>query len=664
MMDALLSALVNLMSLKHLWFMTIGILVGVVIGILPGLGGIAGMSLLIPFIHGLDPISALAMLIGMVAVVPTGDTYTSVLVGVPGASGSQATVLDGFPLAKKGQAARALSAAFWSSMVGGVFGALVLTAFVVVAKPIILFFGTAELFMLAVLGLSVVGVLSGRSVVRGIAACGLGMVLGAAGAAPATGEFRLDFGVSYLQDGIPLVVVGLGIFALPEISDLMRRQSAVAHTDELGSGWWQGVIDTFKHWGLVIRCSIIGVVVGIIPGLGGGVVDWIAYGHAVQTSKDSSQFGKGDIRGVLAAESSNNALQGGALMPTLLFGIPGSGSMAVFLGGMALLGLQPGPSMVTTELHLTYTIAWTLALASVIGAVLCFLLAAPVARLTYIPFNLIAPALIVVICFAAFQNRQSLFDILLLFGVGILGIFMRRFGWSRPAFLIGFILAEQSENYLYQAVQFYGWGFLTRPAVIVIAILTVLSTLAALRGRVSEMGAAAVGTDKAPVITGPIDRTPQIAFTVAAIALAAYTLYESLKLTFLGAVFPAGVAAALLVFALILLGQQILGAPTSAALQDNEQEGEHIGDASVAGVWPQVAWFATLFVLSALLGFILAITIFTFAFMLTRARVGYLRSVIYTAATVGFMITMGYFLTLDFPPGMLQSKMSLPWPLR
>lgn len=176
-------------------------------------------------------------------------------------------------------------------------------------------------------------------------------------------------------------------------------------------------------------------------------------------------------------------------MPTLLFGIPGSGSMAVFLGGMVLLGLQPGPSMVTSDLNLTYTIAWTLALASIIGAAICFFLAVPIARLTFVPFNLIAPFMIMIICFAAFQARRDLTDLLVLGAVGILGIFLRRFGWPRPAFLIGFVLSPQAENYLYQALQFYGWGFLQRPGVLIIGAIAIISTLLALRSRVSEDGA-------------------------------------------------------------------------------------------------------------------------------------------------------------------------------
>jgi TctA family transporter len=547
----------------------------------------------------------------------------------------------------------------------------VLTFFVVVAKPNILMFSSAELFMFAILGLSVVGVLAGRSIARGIAACGLGIVVGAIGASPATGEFRMDLGVTYLQDNIPLVVVGLGAFAIPEISDLMRRGAPVASTDKLGSGWLQGIIDTFRHWGLVLRCSLIGTIIGAIPGLGGGVVDWIAYGHAVQTAKDNSQFGKGDVRGILAAESSNNSLQGGALIPTLLFGIPGSGSMAIFLGGLVLLGIEPGPSLVTTQLHLTYTIAWTLMLASIIGAVLCFLLSAPISRLTFVPFNLIAPALIATLCFAAFQNRQSFGDIAALFLMGLLGVLLRRFGWPRPAFLIGFILSEQVENYFYQSLQFNGWGFLTRPGVLIIAVLSVLSLLAALRGRVSELGTVAVGTKasaaesgSAPAFATSYNRGPQVAFTAVITAALAFAIYACRNLSFLAGVYPISAAIVTLLFALYLLARQATGPLGHATLQDQEQEGEYAGDRTVASVWPQVGWFALLFALTGMFGFFIAITLYTPVFLLARTSLGVTRSLLYTACVVGFMLGMGYMLVLDFPPGLLQRFIELPWPLR
>ena len=228
MFDVALSALGQVMTGGHLVFLVLGVCVGLIVGILPGPGGIAGMSILLPFLYGMDPVSALGMLIGMVAVIPTGDTFTSVMMGIPGSSASQATVLDGFPMAKRGEAARALSAAFTSSLLGGLIGALVLSFAIVLARPLVLSFSSAELFMLTIFGLSMVEVLSGRSLTKGIAAAGLGLVIGIIGTAPATGEARMTCGIDYLYDGVPLVVVAMGLFAIPEIIDLLKRGTAIS----------------------------------------------------------------------------------------------------------------------------------------------------------------------------------------------------------------------------------------------------------------------------------------------------------------------------------------------------------------------------------------------------------------------------------------------------
>jgi TctA family transporter len=679
MLEAMQSALLGLMQWQHLAYMMLGVFVGLVIGFLPGLGGISGMSLLIPFVYGMDQVSAVAMLIGMVAVIPTGDTFTSVLMGIPGSSASQATVLDGYPLARQGQAARALSAAFWSSMIGGVFGALLLTFFVVVAKPLILLFSSAELFMLAILGLSMVGVLSGNSILRGVSACGLGAMFGAIGAAPATGETRFDLSLAYLSDGVPLTIIGLGLFAIPELTELMRRKQAIARHSDLGSGWIQGMKDTIRHWKLILQSSWIGTVVGALPGLGGGVVDWITYGLTVQTAKDRSQFGKGDIRGVIAPESANNSLQGGALMPTLIFGIPGSGSMAVFMGGMVLLGIQPGPNMVTSDLNVTYTIAWTLAIASIIGAFACFICAYPMARLTFIPFDRIAPFMLMITCFGAFQARRNLMDLVLLFLIGILGILMRRFGWSRPAFLIGFVLAEPIENYLYQALQFNGWGFLLRPGVIIIFLLTLVSVWVGSRVRISEDGVSfGSGTkvgkdaqDAQPATTTPgnpnsvADRLPQILFAAFVVLTFAYGVWSSVSLTFLGSVFPLSTSVVMLVLSgLVLWKLAAAGSVSSSLWSDQEISDRRAGTHDGSSVWGPLGWFAFLFVLTALAGFIIALTVFILAYLLISARLSLLKTLVYCAICVGFMIQLAYMLTLDFPSGLLQRLVELPWPLR
>jgi putative tricarboxylic transport membrane protein len=665
MADIYWSALQNLVSLEHVLHLALGVLLGLAVGIFPGLGGIAGLSLLIPFLYGMDSVSALAMLIGLVAVIPTSDTFTSVLMGIPGSSASQATILDGFPLAKKGEAARALAAAFSASLFGGLIGALILTGFVLAARPIILAFGSAELFMLAVLGLSMVGVLAGSSMAKGVAAAGLGLMLGSVGDAPATGEFRLVFGIYYLYDGIPLVVVGLGIFAFPEIIDLLRQERSIAKGASLGAGWLTGLRDMLRNWWLCLRCAGLGTMIGAIPGLGGSVVDWIAYGHVVQTSRDKSRFGTGDIRGVLAPESANNAKEGGGLMPTLLFGIPGSGSMAIFLGGMVLLGIQPGPSMVSTHLDLTYTIIWSLALANVLGAGLCLVLAQPIARLTTIRFTLLAPFMIMVISFAAFQATRDLHDLVFLFVIGLLGIFLKRFGWPRPAFLIGFVLAGQAETYLYQAVQFYGWGFLTRTGVMIIIAITIVSVWLGSRSRVGESGmvraapagAAAVGDERvAP-------RGPQAIFAALVVALAIYALIGAWQKSFLGGIFPLGVAAVVLVFGLLLLAGILFGRPGNSAQYDQEYL-KPFSELGIRGLWENIAWFAGLLVASALIGFVLGLVAFFVAFLRLRAQASWPRTLALTAAGVGLMLLLGYFLVLDFPRGLLQEFVRLPWPLR
>ena len=659
MLDTLASAFAALMTLEHLSYMLLGVSVGLTIGVIPGLGGIAGLSLLVPFLYGMDPISALGMLIGLVAVIPTSDTFASVLMGIPGSSASQATVLDGFPLARQGQAARALSAAFISSLFGGIVGAAILTGFVLVARPIILLFGSAELFMLALFGLSMVAVLAGRSLPKGLAACAIGLIIGSIGGAPATGEFRMVWGIDYLYDGIPLVIIGLGLFAVPEIADLLRKNSAIAQRNALGAGWSTGFRDWLKNIWLSSRCAGIGCMIGAIPGLGGSVVDWIAYGHAVQTTKKDPNFGKGDIRGVIAPESANNAMQGGALLPTMLFGIPGSGSMAVFLGGMVLIGIEPGPSMVGADLDITYSIIWSLALANIMGAGICLLLAQPISKLTAIPFKYLAPCMIALICFAAFQATRDIADLVALLALGALGVLMKRFGWPRPALLIGYVLAPQAETYFYQALQFNGWEFLTRPGVLVIAAMTVASVWFGLKNRVDDSGP----TGEA-VQTSRGSRGLQIAFALAMLAVFGVALNDSLEHSFLGQVFPLGVAVIGVVFSAILLWHLWRGHSDHPAFYDYEIVGEHVGQPDLGRLWTGPAWLAGLVAGSALIGFYAAMILFFVAFLRMHAKATWRVTILMTACAAGFILGLAWMLSLNFPSGMLQNSVDLPWPFR
>ncbi|NAX45916.1 tricarboxylate transporter [Photobacterium halotolerans] len=656
MFSDLLAALHTILTFQHISYMMGGVLLGLAIGIFPGLGGIAGLSLLLPFLYGMDPISALAMLIGLVAVIPTSDTFTSVLMGIPGSSGSQATVLDGFPMAKKGQAARALSAAFTSSLFGGLFGAVVLTGFVLVARPVILAFGSGELFMLTLLGLTMVGSLAGKSLVKGLSACGLGVLLGSVGSAPATGEYRMSFDNFYLMDGIPLVVVGLGIFALPEIIDLLRQNKPISNASRLGSGWMAGVRDFIAHRWLALRCSVIGCIIGALPGLGGSVVDWIAYGHAVQTTKNKPDFGHGDVRGVIAPESSNNAKEGGGLVPTLLFGIPGSGGMAVFLGGMVLVGLEPGPAMVSTDLDVTYTIVWSLALANVLGAAACMLISPWVAKLTTIRYALLAPFMVMVICFAAFQATRDLGDLVTLLGIGVLGVLMKRFDWPRPAFLIGFVLSAGMETYLYQAIQFDGVAFLLRPGVIIIGVIALVSLVLMIRQNLK--------TKPAQEVSSPSGhRRPQIIFALLVNLVFAYGIYDGYQQSFLGGIFPIVVASGMWILSAVVIIQLLTCPDDAPVCFDNEYVQGYAYDSNTASMMHYLYWLAGLIVGSYLVGYVISIAIFFCAFLMSKAGLSLGRSLTLTAAASCFLLALTHVMLLDLPLGILQDTVPLPWPL-
>ena len=645
MLDLVLEALQTLFTPGNFAYLSMGVGLGLLIGIFPGLGGIAGLSLLLPFLYGMDEVPALATLIGLVAVIPTSATFTSVLMGIPGSSSSQATVLDGFALAKKGQASRALGAAFSSSLFGGLFGAIILTFFVQIARPVILIFGSAELFMLALFGLSMVGSLSGNSLVKGVVACGFGLLVGSVGAAPATGEFRMTFGVDYLYDGVPLVVIALAIFAFPEISELFRKETAIAEGAALSKGgWMEGVRDAYRNKWLALRCAGLGTIVGAIPGMGGSVVDWIAYGHAVQTTKDKSQFGKGDIRGIIAPESANNAKEGGALMPTLLFGIPGSGSMAVFLGGMILIGLEPGPSMITTDLNLTYTIIWSLAIANILGAGVSLFLSGPISKLTRIKFSLLAPFMIMVISFAAFQATKDMADLWMLLIFGIIGIFMKRFGWSRPAFLIGFVLATQAESYLNMSVQFYGFEMLLRPGVLIILAITLISVYFSRGGSVDE---------NVELMEKQVRRNgllPQLVFAGFVLLFIVVAIVDARSHSFLGSVFPLTIALVSLPFALWLIGLFVRKKTDDPAIFDAEQA---VDEGTFKAPWYEpILWLGGLYVLTYIIGFVPAIMFFLISFFTVKASAGWLKTALLTAGGVSVLLLFGYFLNLRFPQGL------------
>jgi hypothetical protein len=323
-----------------------------------------------------------------------------------------------------------------------------------------------------------VAVLSGNAPLRGLTAGCIGIMIAMIGTDPQSGTLRWTFNSLYLWDGLPLTPLLLGVFALPELCDLLIARTAIATDTSMANiykGQWQGVKDCFQHWWLILRCSWIGGGIGSIPGISASVVDWLAYGHALKTEKGAAQtFGKGDVRGVIASESSNNAKEGGALVPTVAFGVPGSATMAILLGAFLIHGLVPGPDMLTKNLDITYAMVWSVALANILGAGMCYAFSPQFARLSILRFSLILPAVLGIVYIGAFEATRQWGDLYSLLVFGLLGWIMKQFKWPRPPLILGVVLGDTIERYLFISVERYGLAWLTRPIVAILFIIAIV----------------------------------------------------------------------------------------------------------------------------------------------------------------------------------------------
>jgi TctA family transporter len=484
------------------------------------------------------------------------------MLGIPGTAASQATILDGFPLAQKGQAARAFGAAFTVSAFGGVFGALILAISLPLILPIILAFNSPELFMLGVLGLAMVGSLSGGSILKGLAVATFGILMSTIGYAETIAIPRFYFGADYLIDNLPLIPVVLGLFAIPEIMELAIRNTSISkipqgQTD--GGGLLEGIKDAFRHWWLAARCAVIGTYVGMLPGLGAAVVDWIAYGHAVQSAKDKSMFGQGDIRGVIAPEAANNATRGGSLIPTVAFGIPGSLGTAILLGALLIQGLKPGPEMLTTQLHITFSMVWSIVIANIAVAILLMGLSKQVAKVAFLPGHMLVPGVILFVFMGAWLGGASLGDWITVFTMGVVGFIMKRGGWPRPPLILALILGSIMENAFQISVRAYdGIGWLGRPIVLIILALIVITIVLAVRGITkNKKSAKELVTGEVLITSEGSERSPMISlpFSFILFGIFVWAWFESQQWPVSVRQFPitAAIPGALLTFAALAL---------------------------------------------------------------------------------------------------------------
>jgi TctA family transporter len=483
LLDAFIQGLFVVLQWQTFLVMLLGIFLGFWVGLLPGLGGATTLALMLPFIYKMTPVEAFAFLLGMHAVVATTGDITSVLFGVPGEGTTAATILDGHAMAKKGEAGRALGAALMSSLVGALIGAFALALSIPVVRPLVLTFGAPELFMLAVVGIAFISSVSGqggRALVRGILAGLLGLLFAMVGEDPQGGVQRFTFGQLYLWGGLDLVPVLVGLFAIPEIVDLAVRGTAIAGElpqEKLGRGVWEGVKDTFRHFWLTVRCSLIGTFIGIMPGLGGGVAQWISYGHAVQSARDQEErrgFGKGDVRGVLGPGAANNSKEGGALIPTIAFGVPGSSAMAILLGAFFLQGIMPGPDMLDKYLVLTFSMVWTLVVANIITVAVSLFFLNQLAKLTLVRGSILIPLILLLAFIGSYTSNNHLGDLIVFLFFGFTGYLMIRCGWPRAPLVLGFVLGKIAENNFYISTIRYGPSWLMRPVVLVLILLTLI----------------------------------------------------------------------------------------------------------------------------------------------------------------------------------------------
>jgi putative tricarboxylic transport membrane protein len=654
-------ALTLLLEPSRLGILFIGVLIGLSIGVLPGLNGIVGMAMLIPFTYNMDQHTAMALLLGMAAVITSSDFISAVLFGVPGHVGAAATVIDGHAMARNGEAGRAFGAGFAASLGGGLIGAIVLALSIPILRPLLLSIGSPELLAFTLFGLSMVATLSGRAPLKGLTAAALGLMISMIGSRSESGTLRWTFDTLYLYDGVPLVPATLGLFAMPELCELAvaRKKIAGDHAANINlSSQWEGVRDVIRHWWLVLRCGILGTGLGAIPGIGSAVIDWIAYGYAQRTEKNPETFGTGDVRGVIAPESSNNAKEGGHLVPTIAFGVPAGASMAILLGAFLMHGLTPGPDMLTKQLDVTYTIVWSLTLAHVIGAMICLIFCPYLARISTVRPEILLPIVLSLVFVAAYEGSHDWGDLFSLMIFGIVGWIMKRQGWPRPPMVLGIVIGGTFERYLYISNSLMGWAWLGRPVVMAILLLVAW----ALYRPLSEI-VKSVASELRHIGSHPLRLSASAAFTIAVIAFILTAIALSSEWPAVAKPVPLTACYMALTFASLNLINELFGKEQTA--RGNVDGGVAVGGGHEPfgdryyGMSPGAMrtratiyflWLVGLMVLVALIGFIPAIAVFVFAYMHFGFGERALPSAVFAAATT--LLCWGLF----------QKLLAVAWP--
>jgi putative tricarboxylic transport membrane protein len=480
MFSILVQAGGDFLAVQTLLFLLAGVLVGLVFGVIPGLGGTTALAILLPLTFGMRVVDAFAMCGGIMGAVAMGGSISAILLNAPGTAPSAATCLDGYPLARQGRAAEAIGAVATASPLGGLFGMFTLLLVFPIARDIVLLFGPPEFFLLAVFGLVSIAVADAANLLRGLIIAGVGLMLSFVGYDAVNGGVRFTLGSDYLWDGIPLVPALVGLFGMAEMIALSVQGGTVAADASTArfDGVTAGMRATLRHWRVVIRGSVIGTIIGAVPGVGGTVATFIAYSTTKKADRHPETFGTGRIEGVIAPEAANNAKDSGALLPTLAFGIPGSAEMAVFLGILVLHGMQPGPAMFVDHQREIYGLVIALTAAAVLASIIGLLCVRWLALITMVPGGILAPTVIAISLVGTYAIESRPGDVILAAVFGVVGYLMMRFDYPRLPLVIALVLGETAERGFHQSM-IIGRGdwavFVSSPTSLVLAALIFLS---------------------------------------------------------------------------------------------------------------------------------------------------------------------------------------------
>ncbi len=443
----------------NLLYLLSGTVVGLIIGALPGLGPLFAVALMLPLTFGMPAVSAIILLAAVHASTAYGDSLASILINTPGGVGSVASCWDGFPMAQQGKAGMALGLSAAGSLFGGVIGWLSLVLISPVLTGLALKMGPAEYFMLALLALSLLSLAAQGETIKGLILGGIGLLLAFIGRDPITATQRFTMGNMYLQDGVPLVPVVVGLFALSQAIILAESGGVIAQVRGTKGDVWQGVVGAFRRPITLLRGGIIGILLGIMPALGLSTANIVAYLAEKRASREPETFGKGNVAGLLAPETAKNACIVGDLIPTFTLGIPGSSTTALFLAALTLHGIQPGAEFFQAG-SLSYAVFVGILLAQFAFFVLGLLFAGYFARVVLLPNSLLVPLIVVLSFIGAYAMRHTLLDVLITILFGFVGYVLSKHRWPQACLVLGFVLGDIAESNLQRALLISGGSYL------------------------------------------------------------------------------------------------------------------------------------------------------------------------------------------------------------